>query len=73
MAINAVKEKSTLRLELDNGLVDGRQRVLSKNYSKVKNDASDEGLHGTAIVIAELQSKDLLRVKKVEETLLVSD
>lgn len=73
MAIIAVKEKATLKLELDNGIVNGRQRVLSKNFSKVKTDATDEGFHGTAVVIANLQNKDLLKVKRVEETSLVSE
>ena len=73
MAIVAIKEKSTLKLELDNGIVDGRQRVLSKNFSKVKNTAADEELHGTAIAIASLQSKDLLKVKRVEELSLENE
>ena len=70
MAIVANKEKSTLRLELDNGFVDGRQRILSKNFSKVKVDATDEGMHGTALAIANLQNKELLKVKRIEEVSL---
>ena len=73
MAIVAVKEKSTLKLELDNGIVDGRQRILSKNFSKVKTDATDEMMHGTAVAIANLQNKDLKKVKRVEEISLVSE
>ena len=73
MAIVAVKEKSTLKLELDNGIVDGKQRITSKNFTKVKATAGDEELHGTAVAIANLQSKDLLKVKRVEEMSLVSE
>lgn len=73
MAIVAVKEKSTLKLELDNGMVDGRQKTTSKNFTKVKATAGDEQLHGTAVAIANLQSKDLLKVKRVEEISLVSE
>ena len=72
MAITAIKEKSTLKLELDNGIVDGKQKTLSKSFTKVKTDAADEEVHGTAIAIASLQSKDLLKVKRVEEVSLVS-
>ncbi len=73
MAIIAVKEKSTLRLELDNGIVDGKQKTLSKSFTKVKTDAADEDLHGTAVAISNLQSKDLIKVKKVEEVSLISE
>ncbi|MDR7869640.1 MAG: DUF1659 domain-containing protein [Tissierellaceae bacterium] len=72
MAIVAVKEKSALKLELDNGIVDGRQKILSKSFAKVKIDATDDGLHSTAVAIANLQNKDLLKVKRVEEVSLVS-
>ncbi|HLR21777.1 MAG TPA: DUF1659 domain-containing protein [Tissierellaceae bacterium] len=70
MAIVSIKEKTALRLELDNGMVDGRQRVLSKTFSKIKDTAEDEDLHGTALVLGNLQNKDLLRIRKIEETLL---
>lgn len=73
MAIIATKEKSTLRLELDNGIVDGKQKTLSKSFTKVKTDAADEDVHGTAVAIADLQSKDLIRVKKIEEVSLISE
>lgn len=73
MAVTAHKEKSTLRLELDNGIVDGRQRIQSKNFSKVKTTAQDEELYDTALVIGNLQSKDLLKVKRLEEISLLSE
>ena len=73
MAIISVKEKSTLRLELDNGIVDGKQKTLSKSFTKVKTDAADEDVHGTAVAISNLQSKDLIKVKKVEEVSLISE
>ena len=72
MAITAIKEKSSLKLELDNGIVDGKQKTLSKSFTKIKTAAADEELHATAIAIANLQSKDLLKVKRVEEVSLVS-
>lgn len=73
MAIVAQKDKSSLRLEFDNGIVDGNQRIKSKNYSKVKVTAGDEELYGTALAIGGLQSKDLLKVKRLEEISLVSE
>jgi len=73
MAIIGITEKTALRLELDGGMVDGKQRVQSKSFNRVKAAAEDEDLHGVAVVLSELQKKELLRVKKVEETVLVSE
>lgn len=73
MAIVNVKEKVTLKLELDGGLVDGKQKTVSKSLSKVKTDALDEDLHGTAAALAALQSKALLNVKRIEESKIVNE
>lgn len=73
MAIISMKEKLALKLELDGGMVDGKQKVDSKTFSKVKTNATDDALHGTAIALSSLQSKELLKVKRVEETTLLSE
>ena len=46
MAITTVKEKVVLKLELDNGIVDGKQKIQSKTFNKVRTDVADEDLHG---------------------------
>ena len=71
--ITSVKEKLALKLELDNGVVDGKQKIQSKTLNNVKTMAADENLHGVATVLASLQNKDLLKVKRVEETVLVEE
>ncbi len=68
MTIQAKKEKLTLRLELDGGIVEGKQKVNTKSFTQIKTTAEDEALFNTASVIAGLQEKDLLRVKRVEIT-----
>ena len=68
MAIQATKEKLTLRLELDGGMVDGKRKVNSKSFTQIKTSAEDQALFNTASVIAALQEKDLLNVKRVEIT-----
>lgn len=73
MAIRTQKEKTTLRLELDNGIVDGRQRIIYKNFTKVKTSAQDEDLYATAAAIGGLQSKEVLGVKRLEEISLVEE
>lgn len=72
MAIIGVKEKTVLKLELDNGVVDGKQKIQTKSFNKVKTSADDESLHATGTAIAALQEKELLKVKRVEEVALVS-
>lgn len=73
MAIIGTKEKLALRLELDGGIVDGKQKIQSKVLNNVKTNAADENLHGTAVALVSLQSKSLLKVKRVEETLLTEE
>ncbi len=64
MAITTVKEKVVLKLELDNGIVDGKQKIQSKTFNKVRTDVADEDLHDVGVILADLQSKELLKVKK---------
>lgn len=73
MAISTLKEKVVLRLELDGGIVAGRQRITPKSYSTIKTDATDENLYNVATTIADLQEKDLLKVKRVETTNLIEE
>lgn len=73
MAILSNKERVTLKLELDGGTVNGRQRVNSKNINNVKLDATDDAIHGTGMALTELQNKGLLKIKKVEETALIQE
>jgi hypothetical protein len=71
MAINTVREKVVLRLELDGGIVAGKQKISPKSYSQIKNDAMDENLYNAATTLAGLQQKDLLNVKRIETTNLI--
>lgn len=67
MATAAEIAKKSLKLELDAGIVDGKQKIASKVYSNVKTDATDENMHISGQVLSGLQSKSLLMVKKIEE------
>lgn len=73
MAINTIKEGVTLKLEFDGGVVEGKQKVFSKSFSKIKTDVLDENLHGTATSIASLQEDGLLKVKRIETTALIEE
>lgn len=73
MAVIGNKEKLSLKLELDAGLVDGKQRVKTKTFTKIKTGAADEGLYQAGLVLGSLQTRDLLKVRKVEETELFDE
>ena len=73
MAINPIKERMVLKLELDGGMNGDKQKVISKSFTKVKTNASDENLYGTATSIAGLQEEGLLKVKRIETTDLIEE
>lgn len=73
MATVSVKEKTNLKLELDGGIVDEKQKIIMKSFSKVKTDALDEEVYDTALALQGLQQKDLLGVKKTEEIRLIRE
>lgn len=73
MAVMSNKEKVTLKLEFDAGVVDGRQRVSTKSINNVKLDVEDEAIHGTGLALSNLQNKNVLNIKKVEEITLVEE
>lgn len=71
MAIQTVKEKISLRLEFDGGVVNGKQKIHPKSFTQINISAEDEALLNTANVLASLQDRNLLRVKKIETTDLI--
>ncbi len=73
MAIQSIAEKVTLKIELDGGIINGKQKINSKSFSKIKTDAQNEDLHETASVMASLQEKDLVSIKRVETSALTED
>ena len=73
MAIKNLKENITLRLELDAGVVNGKQTISSKSFTQIKTTATDEALYSAATTIADLQEKDLLKVKRLEVTSIFNE
>lgn len=73
MAIQTIKEKMTLRIELDGGIVAGKQKIDSKSFTQIKTASEDTDLYGTATAIAGLQDRDLVKVKRIETVSLISE
>lgn len=60
--------KVRLRMKFDGGLVDGKEKVIAKNYQAIQPTATNEGLHSAAIAMASLQDKALIGVVRLDET-----
>ena len=73
MAVIKKVEDIVLKLELDGGIVDGKQRIKSKRFNKVKLDATDESIYETGVVISNLQNKTLMNVKRLDEVSLTQE
>lgn len=70
MAVRSVKEKTSLKLQFDGGMVGENQKIITKSFTKVKVSALDQELYQVAKALEDLQSKTILDIKKVEETSL---
>lgn len=53
----------SLVLELDGGVVAGTMVKINRNYSSIKETATDEQVYNTGAILAGLQEKGLLDVK----------
>jgi hypothetical protein len=62
--------KKSLKLELDGGVVDGKQRIESKTYSNINLSASDENILSAGEILSGLQEKALVNVKRIEEAIV---
>lgn len=66
-------QKTNLVLLLDGGIVDGKQSVKPKTYSRIKPLATDENVHAVGTVIGSLQKMDILEVQRVDYTKLSNE
>ena len=73
MAMIRTKEKKELILELDGGVVNGKQKLVQKRFSNIVSNASDEKIYTVAIAIVGLQEKSLLKVNVRDTDLLTEE
>lgn len=73
MAIRNKIEDVVLKLELDGGVVDGKQKIKAKRFNKVKVEVGDESIYETAVVLSGLQNRTLLNVKRLNEISLIEE
>lgn len=68
MAVSSLKEKTLLKLEFDAGIANDKQQYSRVTYSKVRTDATDEAMYAVGAAIANLSEKQLLNVKRSDDT-----
>lgn len=73
MAVTKRIEDVVLKLELDGGIVEGKQKIKSKRFNKVKLDAADESIYQTGVVLSGLQNKNLINLKRLDEVTLIEE
>lgn len=62
--------KKSLKLELDGGVVDGKQKIDSKTYSNISLAATDENILSAGELLSGLQEKALINIKRIEEAIV---
>lgn len=65
--MNTEKQKITLRLGLDAGMVDGVQKYKHRNFSQISLEATDQGLYEAGEAMGQLFAEDLAYINKLEE------
>ena len=70
MAVNEMKNQSSLRIKLDLGMEDGRTKVKSKTFSSVKHDALSQNVYDVAESLMGLQEYEILEIAKIDNTTL---
>lgn len=66
----ATIEKSVLRLEFDNGIIDGKQKYKASSFSNLKHDATDQNILQTSRAINALTQPEVLRTTTVVTSLI---
>ena len=73
MAVLATKMSRKLQLQLDAGIIDGKQKFVNRNYSNLKPAATNANLHNLALTIAGLQSKSLIYINVIDTDQLTEE
>ena len=71
MPTEIINQQSRLRMRFIDGIVDGRERLISRTYSGVKEDAADGDLLTAAQQLGNLQVKEVKHVIRTDEKEIV--
>jgi len=71
MAVEAVVKSVKLQIRYLGQVVNGRQTYITKTYSKVKPEASNQDIYDVAGVLAGLQTNAVYSISKAEDSELI--
>jgi len=71
MAVEAVVKSVKLQIRYLGQVVNGRQTYITKTYSRVKPEASDQDIYDVAGVLAGLQTNAVYSISKAEDSELI--
>lgn len=61
--ITAQREKSSLLLELNGGIYDGKQKIITRRFKLVNTSATNEQIHEAGLILSSLMKDDTMRIK----------
>lgn len=71
--IKEITGNKRLKLELDGGMSGDRQIIKSKTFSNISLEATGEAMYKTGKALVDLQSLELINIKKLEDTILINE
>lgn len=73
MAVIGIKDTIRLQIELDAGLIEGKQYKVTRNYNNIRPAITNEKAHQLGLILAGLQEKSVLRFNLNEITTLTEE
>lgn len=61
--ITAQREKSSLLLELNGGIYDGKQKMIYRRFKLVNTSATNEQIYEAGLILSSLLKDDTMRIK----------
>lgn len=66
----SILENKKIKLMLDNGILDGKQRYRTVTYSNINNEANAEQILLFAVAYNDMSSVEVLKTYDIEENLV---
>ena len=73
MAVVRTSQKKELMIDYDGGVVDGKQKIITKRYTNIASNVSDENIYAASVAIYGLQTQNLVKVNVRDTDLLTED
>ncbi len=67
MTVEKSISKLSMKIQLDDGIVNGKQKIQNKTFNKIKLDAKDLDLCQVGEALSSLYAKEALGMIRVEE------